>query len=292
MNVMIGNTSSLTILLALITAVAMSYTDIVVINNSSYNIEIHVSGMIFEIEAWKNLELKIPKNESTLKIVVNNRSYVLPINMSVSRLYLFLSSKDEIFYAFLTDSNINTIEDVKYKLVEYPVGSGIILSIMFAEEIAVDTKIINVTYCTITKCIDVSALSSIKVRGNEIVVAINVEKGRLPFMNIANNSVSLILNTGKSDYLVLLYSKLLSEEPSTSTTSTIATPSTERISTRLFTFIVTNVQSDDHESNVLNHLTKSLRVGGGTLEDLLLLTATLILGISIYLNIRLRKSEK
>lgn len=292
MNVMIRYASSLMILLALITAIAMSYTDIVVINNSSYDIEIHTGSRIFKIEAWKNLELRIPKNESTLKIVVNNRSYVLPINMSVSRLYLFLSSKDKIFYAFLTSSNINIIEDIKYKLVEYPVGSGMILSIMFAEEIVVDAKIINVTYCTITKCVDVSALSSIKVRGNEIVVAVNVEKGRLPFMDIANNSVSLILNTSKSDYLVLLYSKLLSEKPSTSTTSTMATPSTEHISTRLFTFIATNMQSNDHESNVLNHLTKSLRVESGTLEDLLLLITTLILGISIYLNIRLRKSER
>lgn len=263
-------------------------------NETPFNITMELENEKLIIPQNRTLETVIPFPLNQINIVVKGHTITIPVNRFIPRQYLHIQLNDSVIYAIIKphNSSIN-IENIMVKTVKYVVGSGILLQIYLNASIINNTSVISSTYCTNTKCIDVRSITTIHVEGKHILLTINVEKAKLPFIDVINNSINIILGVDNS-YIVLLYRRDMYTSRLNMHIKTITNTSRvyESMITNEFYATTSRPITSNYENIIqtktyvqLQHTTVSPD------EELLLIIAVLVLIISTYVSLKISKGS-
>jgi len=240
------------------------------------------------------LEIAIPFSLNHINIIVRGHTITIPVNRFTPRQHLHIRLDDSVIYAIIKPHNLSIdIKSIEVKTVKYVVGSGLLLQIYLNTSIINNTSVISSIYCTSTRCVDIRSITTTHVEGNHILLTINVEKAKLPFIDVINNSVNIIVGVDNS-YIVLLYSHDMYTSRLNIHVKTITNTSKvqESMITNEFHTITSRPITSNHE-NIFQVKTYAQPQHTMTSpnEELLLIIAVLVLIISTYVSLKISKGS-
>jgi len=289
---MMSQILKITILLLLATLFSQDQIVITIYNETPFNITMELEDEELTIPQNHALETVIPSSVNQINIMIRGHTVTIPINKFIPKQYLHIQLNNNVVYAIIKSHNLSiNIEDIEVKTVKYVVGSGLLLQIYLNTSIINNTSIISSMYCTNTKCIDVRSITTIHVEGKRILLTINIEKAKLPFIDVANNSINIIVGVDSS-YIALLYSHDIYTSKLDMHIKTITNTSKvyESLITNEFYTTTSRLMTNDNivqtkTDTQLQHVIVSPD------EELLLIIAVLVLIISTYVSLKISKGS-
>mgnify|MGYP000129568146 CR=1 FL=1 len=284
----------ITVLLLLAMLFFQDQIVITIYNETPFNITMELEGEKLIIPRNHALETAIPFSLNHINIMIRGRTVTIPVNGFTSRQHLYIRLNDNVIYAIIKPHNLSIdIKNIEVKTVRYVVGSGLLLQIYLNTSIINNTSVISSIYCTSTRCVDIRSITTTHVEGNHILLTINVEKAKLPFIDVINNSVNIIVGVDNS-YIALLYSHDMYTSRLNMHVKTITNTSKvhESMIINEFYTITSRPITSNHE-NIFQ--IKTYAQPQHTMispnEELLLIIAVLVLIISTYVSLKISKGS-
>ncbi len=215
------------ILIALILLNSNASINIMLVNNMDTPVKIEVNGETRELNAYEHKLINVVVGEQHRLFIRGFLDNVDNISWNVScrvyrqnhKLEITMNKEYSILIVILAPLSTNISLNIVYKrIVEYAVGSGLSLFVRIH-----GLRQVNVTKSTLyflndTRYWNLLSITSLKYEDGGILVNVNVDRGRFPFIDVKRGVLELQLNNN-STCLLLISLPRIHGSSATNTTS-------------------------------------------------------------------------
>ncbi len=278
--------------------------NIMLVNNTDVLVEIEVNGKIIELNAHEHKIISTVIGGQRKLFIRGSLGNVSNISWNISckvygqnyKLEMSMNKEYNVFIAILVPLSSNiSVNIVYWKIVEYTIGSGLKLFVRMH-----GLRQVNITKSVLyslndSRYLNLLSITSLKYEDNGVLINVNVDRGRFPFIDVKRGILEIQLNN--NDTCLLLVS--LPRVRGNNTTITNSELNSEYPYLRISTTTITSsyVGSFTATSNTIKHgeytiIVHAERNAGLSLPELLLLILfALMFSIYMFLEYRLRKSS-
>ncbi len=297
-----------TIIFAFILLSSSTLVNIVLVNNTDTSIKVEINGEIKELNANERKSTSIILGNQDELIVRGFLSNMSSIPWSINcriygqnyKLEINVNKEYDVLVITLSPLPINVSVDIVHKkIIRYAVGSGLSMFIRTRSLNSLNISKSILYSLNNTRSWNTLSITSLNHENGGILVNVNVDRGRFPFIDVEHGILEIQLNSNRTCILIISLPQKHSNNTTNNTTSTISNGASSpeypytKISTKTNNYINSYESANTISFKYNRHndtITRRGSNGGISLLELMLLVLfALMFSIYMFLEYWLRR---